>query len=138
MNGAPAKPISGTSPSSRTSIETASVTGETCAGSSGFMPSTSATDRIGCSITGPTSGTMSRPIPAAFSGTTMSENRIAASTPCLRTGCRVISQTSSGSKQASSIRCWARRARYSGNDRPACRMNHTGTRCGVRPPTAAR
>ena len=30
------------------------------------------------------------------SGTTMSENRMAASTPCLRTGCRVISQTSSG------------------------------------------
>ncbi len=57
---------------------------------------------------------------------------MAASTPCLRTGRRVISQTSSGSKQASSILWLARRARYSGSERPAWRMNHTGVRLGVR------
>ncbi|BCR45875.1 enoyl-CoA hydratase [Mycobacterium tuberculosis] len=32
----------------------------------------------------------------------------------------------------------SRSARYSGNERPACRMNHTGTRLGLRPVTAAR
>ena len=36
-------------------------------------------------------------------GTTMSLNRIAASTPCRRTGCRVISVTRSGRRQESSI-----------------------------------
>ena len=89
-------------------------------------------------MTGPTSGTMSRSMPAARSGTTMSENRIAASTPCRRTGCSVISQTSSASKQACSIVFLARSARYSGSERPAWRMNHTGTRLGLRPPAAAR
>ena len=57
---------------------------------------TSAAVRIGCSMTGPTSGTMSRSMPDARSGTTMSENRMAASTPCLRTGCSVISVIRSG------------------------------------------
>ena len=32
----------------------------------------------------------------------------------------------------------ARSARYSGSERPACRMNHTGTRFGLRPAAAAR
>ena len=41
-------------------------------------------------------GTMSRSTPTALSGTTMSLNRIAASTPYRRTGCRVISATRSG------------------------------------------
>ena len=36
MNGAPANPISGTSPSAATSSVTASATGATCSGSSGF------------------------------------------------------------------------------------------------------
>ena len=58
----------------------------------------------------------------------MSENRIAASTPCRRTGCRVISVTRSGSWQAASIAVPARSARYSGSDRPAWRMNQTGVR----------
>ena len=52
--------------------------------------------RTGCSTTGPTPATMSTPTPTATSGTTMSENRIAASTPCRRTGCSVISVTSVG------------------------------------------
>ena len=33
---------------------------------------------------------------------------------------------------------FARSARYSGSERPACRMNHTGTRLGLRPPAAAK
>ena len=102
------------------------------------MAMTSARVRTGLAITGPTSGTMSRSTPAPRSGTTMSENRIAASTPCRRTGCRVISQISSGSKQASIMVFLARRARYSGSERPACRMNQTGMRLGLRPVAAAR
>ena len=62
----------------------------------------------------------------AASGTTMSEKKIAASTPCLRTGWRVISATSSGRRQDSSMGMPSRTRRYSGSDRPACRMNHTG------------
>ena len=81
---------------------------------------------------------MSTSIPAARSGTTMSENRIAASTPCLRTGCSVISVIRSASKQACIMVFLARSARYSGSDRPACRIIHTGTRWGLRPATAAR
>ena len=102
------------------------------------MASMSAAVRTGSAITGPTSGTMSRSTPAARSGTTISENKIAASTSYRRIGCRVISQASSGSKQAASMLCCTRSARYSGSERPACRMNHTGTRLGLRPPAAAR
>ena len=68
-------------------------------GSSGLIAATSAAVRIGWAITGPTSGTMSSSMPDARSGTTMSENRMAASTPCRRTGCSVISVISSASKQ---------------------------------------
>ena len=117
MNGAPAKPISGTSPSAEVSWVIAVATGATCSGSSGAIARTSSRVRIGWSITGPTSGTMSSAIPAARSGTTMSENRIAASTPCLRTGCSVISVIRSASKQACIIVFLARSARYSGSDR---------------------
>src|SRR6478609_6029304 len=130
--------MSGTSPSAATRFVTASATGATCSGSRAFIPATSAAVRIGCSITGPTSGTMSRSMPDARSGTTMSENRMAASTPCLRTGCKVISVIRSASKQACIIVFLARSARYSGSERPACRMNQTGTRLGLRPPAAAR
>jgi hypothetical protein len=90
------------------------------------MAETSSIVAIGLAITGPTPGRMSRSTPAAASGTTMSENRIAASTRCRRTGCSVISVIISGSRQASSIAVSARSARYSGSDRPAWRMNHTG------------
>ena len=62
---------------------------------------------------------MSMSVPAAYRGTTMSLNRIAASTPCLRTGCNVISASNSGSKQAVSMGTPSRTFRYSGNDRPA-------------------
>ena len=50
----------------------------------------------------------------------------------------VISAISPASKQASIIVFCLRSARYSGKERPACRMNHTGTRVGLRPAAAAR
>ena len=56
----------------------------------------------------------------------MSLNKMAASTAYLRSGCRVISTMMSGREQASSIPIPARVARYSGSDRPACRMYQTG------------
>ena len=136
MNGAPANPISGVSPSSASSRAIASVTGATCSGCSAGSRCTSASVRTGSASTGPVPGTMSTPTPAAYSGTTMSENRMAASTPCRRTGCRVISQANSGVRQAASMAVSARSARYSGRDRPAWRMNQTGSRDGV-PPRAA-
>ncbi len=86
--------------------------------------------RIGSATTGPTPGTMSRSNPIAFSGSTMSLKKMAASTPYRRTGCSVISVTSSGRVHASSIVVPLRSSRYSGSDRPACRMNHTGV-CGT-------
>ena len=83
MNGAPAKPISGTSPSSDTSCVTASRDRRNLLRLKGFHRlRRRRCVRIGCSITGPTSGTMSSSMPDARSGTTMSENRMAASTPC--------------------------------------------------------
>ena len=66
----------------------------------------------------------------------MSEKKMAASTPYRRTGCRVISTTRSGVMQDSSMPTPSRRARYSGSERPACRMNHTGV-CGTGSPRAA-
>ena len=43
-----------------------------------------------------------------------------------------------GIETAASMLCCVRSSRYSGSERPACRMNHTGTRLGLRPPAAAR
>jgi hypothetical protein len=62
---------------------------------------------------------------------------MAASTPYRRTGCNVISVTMSGRVHDSSIGTPSRSRRYSGSDRPACRMNHTGGRL-VRSPRQAR
>ena len=58
----------------------------------------------------------------------MSANITAASTPCRRTGCSVTSAQSSGVWATSQNACRSRIARYSGSERPACRMNHTGVR----------
>ncbi len=69
---------------------------------------------------------MSIPTPAARSGTTMSLNKIAASTRYLRKGCSVSSATRSGLVHASTIDVRRRAAWYSGRDRPAWRMNQTG------------
>ena len=58
----------------------------------------------------------------------MSANMTAASTPCRRTGCSVTSAHSSGVFATSQKECCSRTARYSGSERPACRMNQTGVR----------
>lgn len=126
VKGAPAKPINGVEPSSTVSSRTASATAPTSSGTSRGSAATSPIDRTGLATTGPVPATMSRSIPAALSGTTMSEKRIAASTPWRRTGCMVISLTRAGSKHDSSIPMPALILRYSGSERPACRMNQTG------------
>src|SRR3954447_16710168 len=101
------------------------------------MASTSARVRTGEATTGPTPGLISRSTPTALSGSTMSEKKMAASTPYLRTGWRVISVTRSGSMHDSSIPTPSRSERYSGSERPACRMNHTGV-WGTGSPRTAR
>ena len=99
----------------------------------GRSAATSAADRIGLAMTGPRPGTISTSTPASFTGITMSLKKIAASTPWRRTGCSVISLASSGVRQASSIALPTRSSRYSGSERPACRMNHTGVTSGRSP-----
>src|SRR5215472_18345889 len=94
--------------------------------SSGRSLDRSAASRNGWPTTGPTPGLMSTSTPTARNGTTMSLNRIAASTSYLRSGCMVISVTSSGRVHESSIEMPSRTRRYSGSDRPAWRMNQTG------------
>ena len=136
VNGAPAKPISGVSPNAEVSSPIVSATAATCSSCRSGRASTSALVRTGLATTGPVPGTMSTPTPAAYSGTTMSLYRMAASTPCRRTGWSVISQARSGVRQESSIAMPARARWYSGSDRPACRMNQTGVRDGS-PPRAA-
>src|SRR5690606_4486058 len=126
VKGAPANPMSGVAPSWATSRRTASATNSTAPASSAGIANTSASVATGFPTTGPTPGLISKSIPAASSGTTMSENRMAASTPGRRTGWSVLSTTRSGSRHASNIDISARSPRYSGSDRPACRMNQTG------------
>lgn len=128
VNGAPAKPISGVDPNSVTVRATPAAIASNMPSAGPGSRSRSALASNGCATTGPTPGLISTSTPAALSGTTMSLKKIAASTPCRRTGCRVISEAISGSRQASSIAVPARSCRYSGRDRPACRMNHTGGR----------
>ena len=94
--------------------------------------------RSGCSATGPVPGATSIPNPTACAGTTMSLNRTAASTPYRRTGCNVISAATSGRLMASRIEPSPRTARYSGSDRPAWRMNHTGVAIHRPPPQRRR
>ena len=137
MNGAPAKPISGVPPSSPTSRWTDSVTKGTCSGVRSGIAATSSSVRTGEATTGPTPGLMSRSTPTALSGSTMSEKKMAASTPYRRTGCSVISTARSGVMQDSSMPTPWRRARYSGSERPACRMYQTGV-CGTGRPRVAR
>ena len=126
MNGAPANPMSGVPPSSPTRALAASVMLATSSGSRSRSWSSWSRRRIGSATTGPVPGTMSRSTPTALSGTTMSEKKIAASTPYRRTGCMVISTTRSVRKHDSSIGTPSRMARYSGSERPAWRMNQTG------------
>ena len=58
----------------------------------------------------------------------MSAKSTAASTPCRRTGWSVTSAQSSGVSAISKNEWRSRSARYSGSERPAWRMNHTGVR----------
>jgi hypothetical protein len=58
----------------------------------------------------------------------MSAKRTAASTPCRCTGWSVTCAQSSGVRARSKNEWRSRSARYSGSERPACRMNHTGVR----------
>ena len=81
VNGAPAKPISGVSPSSATRALMAAVVNGTCSGVRSGIAATSSRVRTGWATTGPTPGLMSRSTPTALSGSTMSEKKIAASTP---------------------------------------------------------
>ena len=81
VNGPPANPMRGTS-SISTARRTASITyGVSETGSSGRRRSRSPRAAKGCSTTGPVPGTTSTPKPTAWAGTTMSLNRMAASTP---------------------------------------------------------
>ena len=66
MKGAPAKPMSGVSPSSRTSSRTASATGATPSASSAGRAATSAAVRTGCSTTGPVPGDDVHPDPGGL------------------------------------------------------------------------
>ena len=99
MKGPPQKPITAWSGrSSRRTIETASrMNGTDSSGSGTVSFSTSARERIGCSITGPTFSTSSTFTPIPSSGSMMSANITAASTSWRRTGCSVTSAQSSGS-----------------------------------------
>ena len=64
----------------------------------------------------------------ASTGVTMSAKSTAASTSWRRTGWSVTSAHSSGVSAISKNACVSRSSRYSGSDRPAWRMNHTGVR----------
>ena len=61
-----------------------------------------------------------------MNGVVMSANRMAASTPRRRTGWRVTSAHSAGSRVISRSVACSRIFRYSGSARPAWRMNQTG------------
>src|SRR5206468_11123597 len=87
-----------------------------------------ARDRTGSAITGPTFSTRSTSMPIPSTGSMMSANITAASTPWARTGCSVTSAQSSGCRQTSKSPYCFRSSRYSGSDRPAWRMNQTGVR----------
>ena len=128
MNGAPAKPISGTrSPSAARARRTVSKTkGTVSAGSRSTSRSTSAAERTGRRMTGPSPRENSRPTPSGSTRSRMSAKRMAASTPSFSTGSSVTSAATSGVRQSSRNPIRSRIARYSGRKRPAWRMSHTG------------
>src|SRR5512143_2697657 len=138
VNGAPAKPMRATSRgSSRRTRRTASITnGVASSAEATRSDSTSARVRTSRSSTGP--GWNSTGTPIAGSGTRMSENRMAASTPRRRTGWSVISQASSGVRHEARKSCRSRSSRYSGRYRPAWRMIQVGVRSTASPAQARR
>ena len=132
MNGAPAKPMRGTSIASA-ARRAASVMTERSAGPWAVRRPSAASSVTGSANTGPIPVRISTSTPATYRGVTMSEKKMPASTPWRRTGWAVISATRSGVVHASSIPKPARASRYSGRERPAWRMNHTGRRSGRSP-----
>ncbi len=115
MNGAPANPITGVSgPSAAVTASIVSMTnGVRAAGSNGAIRPRSAAVRTGAGSRGPSSvNSTARPI--ASSGTSRSENRIAASNPKRRIGCSVTSAASFGVLQSSRKLTPERTCRYSG------------------------
>ena len=98
MNGAPAKPISGTRPpSARTTVRTVSNTNGTAESTStGCNRATSTAPRTGRWITGPSPFANSNPTPSGSTSSRMSANRIAASTPRRSIGWSVTSAAASG------------------------------------------
>ena len=103
MNGAPAKPISATCDgSSRRTTRTVSNTKPTLSATSiGLSRATSASERTGRWITGPSPRANSSPTPSGSSTSRMSAKRMAASTANRRTGCSVTSAAASGLRQRS-------------------------------------
>src|SRR5262249_11442244 len=126
----PAKPTTAWSSrsASRTSRTDSSTHGTDSSGSGTTSRSTSAIDRTGAPTTGPTFSTSSTSTPIPRTGSMMSANITAASTSCRRTGCSVTSAQSAGCRAISTNPYRLRSSRYSGSERPACRMNQTGVR----------
>ena len=113
MKGAPAKPISGTASSPRRARIASRTIFSSSRGSKRRSAATSAAERSGFSITGPSPFWKSKGMPIGASGISRSEKRIAASKPKARIGCSVTSTASSGVRHSSSSVCFSRSARYS-------------------------
>ena len=143
MNGAPPKPMSGVRPSSsRRRSRMVSSTCPSASGSNVVRRSTSAADRTGLSIDGPSPLTKSNSRPIGSKGSSRSEKRIAASTSITSTGCSVTTHGElrrRGRSRAASD--FSRSARYCGHvaaglahepDRAFGRPARAGTRGGSR------
>ena len=78
------------------------------------------------STTGPIPALRSTSMPTARRGTTMSLNKMAASTSYRRKTAQGDFRDQLGPGRRSSVGMPSRTRRYSGSDRPACRMNQTG------------
>ena len=116
MNGAPAKPTSATeAASSRRTRRTVSKTVPTLDSTSiGLSRATSASERTGRWITGPSPLANSSPTSSGSRMSKMSANRMAASTAKRRTGCSVTSAAAAGVRHSSRNPYRSRSARYSG------------------------
>ena len=105
VNGAPAKPISGTRPPQRL-LDLADRLEHVAELPRAARTRASAPGRLrvrsGLSIAGPSPLMKSKGMPIGSSGSSRSENRIAASTSMRRTGCSVTSVARSGVRQISS------------------------------------
>ena len=128
MNGAAPNPISAARrPSrSRAALMAGKRYGVACSASTTCSLATSSSDLSGLGITGPTPSRISKSTPMPWRGSMMSAKTTAASTPRMSTGRQVTSTQRSEVVASSMKEKRSRRARYSGRERPAWRMNHTG------------